>query len=403
MSDQNQSPRNIEDAERMAQKYGITLTPDDYADMQNVMQERQRQLETQLSATDTHRGRMGTFVDQFNRFYPKFLKTLIGIGDVLITGTQTVLIAFGVPALLIMLMIVEQQRVYHGMALFEIVESLAAFSAWVLVLANLVFELLIGWKENQVGYTEPPKTDFSFRTLAKRIRYILGRDTDWQPRQKSPAIRYKAVLRIVTFTILVLALAGSMRSIIQTTNGNWVGAIWQVFTQSTLLQMVTWIGGLLFAVAAVLSAQALSQYVALKVIEVIAIMKSSTEDKPNAMLDAVGMTGAAFMMARIKERQRERRIAATAAANVPAVSGVYQVVSGTLGTGNSTAKTPDASQVGSETPKQLSPKIQEAVSWLERNSETIEGLSVRKLAEQAGVSVATMQRAIEYRRNVNGA
>jgi hypothetical protein len=333
------NPTTIAEAEAIAQKYGITLAPQDYADMQAVMDERQRQLERQFSTVETKRSLSG-LVEAFNRLYPKFLRALLGISDVFITAAQTVLIAFGVPALLVMLMIVEQQRVNHGMSLFEIDAWLAGFGATVLVLANLVFELLIGWKEHQAGYTEPAKTQFSLRLLAQQIAYMTGHKSDWQPRQKSPAQRFKAVLRIITFTILSLALAGSMRSIIQETDGNWAEAIRYVVTRSTLLQMATWLGGLLFAFAAVLSAQALSAYVAGKVIEVIAVMQSRVEDKPSAIMDAVGMTGAAFLVGRIKEAQRNRRMQAamSTAVDMPVAPAMQGSVNLTVDDGSETVK-----------------------------------------------------------------
>lgn len=334
------TPRTIPEAEAIAQKYGIMLTPQDYADMQAVMDERARHLERQLSSAGTTRHGLAALVEQFNRFYPKFLKALIGISDVFITLAQTVLIAFGVPLLLVMLMVVEQQRVYHGMALFEVVEFLAGFGSAVLVLANLVFELLISWKEHQAGYVEPPRTEFSLRLLAQRLAYMTGHKSDWKARQKSPAQRFKTVLRIITFTILALAVAGSMRSIIEQTGGNWLEALTAVLTRSTLLQMVTWLGGLLFAFAAVLSAQALSAYVAGKVIEVIAAMQSSAEDKPRAVMDAIGITGAAFLMARIKEAQRSRRMQAAMsnAVEMPAAPIMQGSVNLTVGNGSENVK-----------------------------------------------------------------
>lgn len=399
MSDYNTNnfPKTIEEVETYAQKMGITLAPKDYADMQAVMSERQKNLELEVIKVESiSRGRLAAFVDQFNRIYPRFLKTLLGIGDVLITGTQTVVIAFGVPILLVMLMIVEQQRVYHGMTLFEAVTPLASFGAWVLVLANIVFELLISWKENRAGYIEPPRTEFSLRILSQRISYMSGRLTDWTPRQKSPALRFKVVLRIVTFTILILALAGSMRSIIEATQGNWLTALRSIIFESSLSQMITWLGGLLFALAAVLSAQALSQYVSQKVIEVVSVMQSTIEDKSEVALKAVGLTGAAFMMARIKERQRERRLATSVSAQrMSPVSGVFPLVSGTVETSETSTET---RQISSLVSRKLSPAVKDAVSWLDRNSETIEDMTVRQIAEMAGMSLSTMQRAITYRR-----
>src|SRR5262249_35089253 len=120
------------DAETYAAKMGYFFTPDEFAQATNLETQHRSELQAQAAAESPKTG-ISAFVEQFNRLYPKFLQTLLGIGDVLITMTQTILIAFGVPALLVMLMIVEQQRVDHGMALFEVTGPLAAFSATVLV------------------------------------------------------------------------------------------------------------------------------------------------------------------------------------------------------------------------------------------------------------------------------
>jgi hypothetical protein len=83
------------------------------------------------------------------------------------------------------------------------------------------------------------------------------------------------------------------------------------------------LGGLLFAFAAVLSAQALSQYVAQKVIEIVAIMNSNVEDKSARIAESTGLTAAMYLYGRLKDAQRSRRMQAafSSAANMPS-SGV---------------------------------------------------------------------------------
>jgi hypothetical protein len=379
----NENPTTIADVEALAAKVGISLTSDDYAQANTLAEQRRQQLEAQLTSEAQKQG-LAALVDQFNRFYPKFLQTLLGIGDVLTTMTQTVLIAFGVPVLLAMVMLVEQQRVHHGMALFEAAGPLASFGATVLVLANLVFELLISWKENQAGYIEPARHEFSFRLLAQRIAYMLGQSTNWQPRPKSPAQRFKMVLRVITFTILVLALAGSMRSVIEQTSGNWADAIRYVLTESTLLQAVTWLGGLLFAVAAVLAAQALSQYVAQKVIEIVAIMQSTADDKPEQIANAAGLTAAMYLYSRLKDTQKTRRLAASAsAADLPEanLSGTIRVPSFVTGTSDSTSNwdksDSDSGYRNGQKPTKTT-KIDQAVALL-KEDKTLRKLTVRDL------------------------
>jgi hypothetical protein len=325
-----ENPQTIADVEALAAKYGITFSPDDYAQAHERAEQRRSQMEHSIATGDSVKTGAAALVEKFNRFYPKFLQALLGIGDVLITATQTVLIAFGVPVVLVMLLIVEQQRVYYGERLFEVHDGLATFGAWVLVVLNLLFELVISWEEHRRGWTEPQKHEFSFRILSSRIAYMFGRSTDWQPRAKSPALRFKVALRIVTVTILALALGGSMQAVIEGVGGaNWLDALGQILTRSTLIQMVTWVGGSFFTAAAVFSAQALSQYVARKVIEIVAIMQSNVDDKPRMVADAAGLTAAMFLYGRLKESQRARRLSAAIAQDMPgspaAVSGTVSV------------------------------------------------------------------------------
>lgn len=377
--------KTIADAEALAAKYGITLTPQDYSDMEDVLAERRRQLESQADG-----GQRARFVDKFNKWYPKILQALLGIGDVLITMTHTILIAFGLPAVLLMLMIVEQQRVGNGMALFEIHPALATFGAVVLVLCNLLFELLINWNEHRHNYTEPPHLERSLRLFGQRLAYITGRSNNWQPRPKSPAHRERVVLRIITFTILALALAGSMDTVIQSVGGNWLDALAAIFTRSTLLQMITWLGGLLFAVAAVISAQTLSRYVAQKVVEVVAIMNGSATNKPELVADALGVTGANFLMARISEKRTARRLSAASAADMPmaALSGVVHI--------GSVGSEPQTTQASTEELAAPGPKVQQALDWIHLNPD-LAYLSHNEAAKRAGVSKATMTRARNWR------
>lgn len=370
----NESVKTIADVEVLAAKYGITLTADDYEAAYTLMEQRQRQLEAQY----TEAPKRAPWVERWNKWYPKFLRALHGIGDTSIMLAQTVLVGPGVLLLLIILLIVEQQRVYHGVALFEVYSVLAGFGASALVILNLSLELLIGWIEHRENWKEPPKHEFSLRIFARRVAYMIGRNTGWQPRPKSPAIRFRVVLRIVTITILTLALAGSMRSVIERTSGNWLEALRLIVTESSLLDLAIWLGGLLFAVTIVLSAQALSQYAARKAIEIGAILASGIDDKPRAILESVGMTGAAALLARLKDHQRQRRVAVSAA-DMSHESVIY---------------------VPETYVTRLTPAIARCVEWLKANPDN--GLTVREMARQVGVSATTMHRARRYFEATNG-
>lgn len=221
------------------------------------------------------------FVARFNATYPKFLKFLHGLGDLVLTFSQTFIVSLGVPVVLVLLMIVEQQRVYHGIALFEVDPALSAFGAWAIVILNLTLEFTIEHIEHKAGYRPDPVTRRSLRLWARSLSYFIGSHGGsgagkaWQPLPLSPAQRYRSLLRLVTATILLLALAGSMRDVIARANGAWYVALRDIVVGSSLSLMITWLGGLLFAAAAVLSAQGLSRYVAIRCVEILAAMDQS--------------------------------------------------------------------------------------------------------------------------------
>ncbi len=248
----NQAITSLSDAENYAATHGIRLTATDRDSIAKAQLAEQKRLQMirEQGRTDTNQ-----WVDTFNRVYPRFLEALIGAGEVILTLTQTLIIAFGVPTVLVLLLIVEQQRVVHGITLFETDASLASFAATALVLLNLTLEFTIEYIENRAGFSAETSTKFSLRTWLQQAAYWLGIGRNWNPRTNSPAQRYKQLLRLVTFSILALALAGSMRSVIEQAEGTWLQALGNVMTQSSLAQMMTWLGGLLFAAAAVLAAQ----------------------------------------------------------------------------------------------------------------------------------------------------
>lgn len=291
----------IQEVEQFAAAQGVTLTPADKAKIAALQKaERERLIEANPD-------RKLTRADKWNRFYPSVLKTIITVGETLLTLAQTVIVSLGIPLVLVLLLIVEQQRVLHGIALFEADHALAHFAATALVLLNLVLEFQTHYIEDKANYHEGQASAWSFRIWLQNAAYTLGLGKAWTPRPLSPANRYKRLLRLVTFTILALALAGSMKSVIEVTDGTWYQAIYAIVTESNLLLMLTWSGGLLFAAAAVLSAQGLSRYVAIRCVEIIAHMQAekSTDDPYAAEIEQAGATAAlAFINAKLEKKPK---------------------------------------------------------------------------------------------------
>ena len=305
-----ESMLTIEQAKEYAAQHGIVLSAAEMQKVTDAQIAESKRLDA-LRADDTviQKGWIARMVDGFNRAYPAFLAALIRIGDVLLTTSQTLIVAFGVPLVLVLLLIVEHQRVLHGIELFEVDAGLASFAAAALVITNLVLEFTIHYVEQQHKYEQERSVKWSLHRWLERVRYTLGLGKEWQAQEHSPAHRYRKLLSLVTFSILALALAGSMRSVIEQQSGSWYRAMGAIITDSTLTEIMTWAGGLLFAGAAVLSAQGLSRYVAMRCAEIIQEMKSATPTNLNASeIEAAGAT-AIMAIVNTKLEQKQQRSA----------------------------------------------------------------------------------------------
>jgi hypothetical protein len=213
-----------------------------------------------------------------------FLRGQQHVAEAITTAAQTFLVSFGVPLVLMLLLVVEHSRVMHGIQLFEQDYTLAWLAALSLVLVNLTLEFLVHYIEHRENYVRPHKSEWSLRLIGRSLSYKLGISKQWQPRPLSPADRYSRLLRLVTFTILSLALAGSMKSAIDKQPGQWHIALRLILTESNLSDMSTWTGGLLFALAAVAGAQNLTAYLAVRAAEIIEAM-----DTPQIVITPVHM------------------------------------------------------------------------------------------------------------------
>ncbi len=291
---------SLQDAERFAAEHGYTLSPADRA----AIADRQRAELARLRSLQPETAR--SFTQRFNVWYPGFLQSLAGIGEVLLTFTQTVIIAFGVPVGLLVLLVVEHQRVVHGIALFEVDQALASFAAFALVFLNVVLEFQVHYIEHRAGYVPDRDRRWSLRLAAQNWSYRLGLGENWTEQELSPAQRYRRLLRLVTFSILALALAGSMKTVIEATPGTWYEALRAIIAESSLSQMMIWAGGLLFAAAAVLGAQVLSRYVAIRCTEILANMQAvnaTPEQQYSTDLDRVA---ADYILAKVTAAQARK-------------------------------------------------------------------------------------------------
>lgn len=296
------SIQTIEQAEQYAAQHGLVLSPTDRAKIASIQAAERTRLEQINPARKT-------WADRFNEFYPRLLRSVIGTGETILTFSQTIITALGVPVVLVLLLIVEHHRVVEGILLFDPSPAFAGFAAAALVLLNLVLEFQVHYLEHQAGYSEARAQRWSLRIWSRNLAYRLGMGREWREQELSPATRYKRLLRLVTFTILALALVGSMRTIIAETEGAWYTAIVTIASESSLLLMLTWVGGLLFAAAAVLSAQGLSRYVAIRCVEILAQMEAAQQSAVDPHAADVESAGARAAVAIVQEKiaKREER------------------------------------------------------------------------------------------------
>ena len=293
---------NLQDVEQFAAQKGIRFTKADYKNIRKAQDEARQNYETEREAGNT-------WADRFMSWYPKLLEAIANAGNILITFSQAVIVNIGVPLVLILLLIVEQQRVFHGIELFEASHELAAFAATSLVILNLVLEVIAHHVEYAKGYEAERGKRWSLRIAYRNFLYRIGWGDDWKEQQLSPAQWAHNLLRIVTFTILALALAGSMRMVIEQTTGAWYSALWAILTQSSLLDMMTWLGGLLFAAAAVLSAQGLSRYVAIRTVEIRASMViNNNDDLQEATDQAAAISAYAILVGKLEKQSTKHEV-----------------------------------------------------------------------------------------------
>lgn len=312
MSDFDYSQISLEEARAYAMEHGISLNKTERESLnenRTIIRDDWQSYHEQLHL---HREQAKSFatrwIEAFNRNYPKFLDFLLRAGDVVMTLMQTVIVALGNPLILLFLLGVEHERVRHGIALFESTSNLATFGAWAIVLLNLTLEFTIHYVEAQAGYKHDTQKRFSFKLLKSDLQYLLG-SGDWHVRELSPAQPYRKLSRLVTTTILILALAGSMReAIAQKGSLVWYESLWSIAADSSLLEMSTWLSGLIFAFAAVVGVQKTASYIAVKCAEIVEVQRNyepafTIPPIPQDELDRLEIE----MLVTKVNRQREKR------------------------------------------------------------------------------------------------
>ena len=294
---------SIEEFRQWAAENGIKFTEKELDAAATAMQNEAKRL-AEIGYKSKREDRLSRFWDAFLSYYPSLLEGINNFGNVIITGLKQIIISVGVPVAFLLLTYVEQQRVYHGIQLFESDNVSAAFAAWSLVILNVVLEVVSHYIEHKAGWLNKQRQRWSLRIAVQDLRYRAGFG-EWSAIEQSPAYRFNSLLRLVTFTILALATAGSMRVVIESQQGRWYDSLYTILIASSLSEMSVWMGGLLFAVAAVLSAQALARYVAENAVETYEKMKIDALTASggfDAEMQRAGITALTAIMAKKQGR-----------------------------------------------------------------------------------------------------
>jgi len=237
--------------------------------------------------------RIGSLIAAFPEYYPKLLDGVIGFGDVLQALAQTLIIALGLPLILILMLIVEHHGIYDGLLWFLADENMASLGALAFVLFNLGIEFQIAYIEDAAKYKRPESYVWSAALAITDFRYRIGASKKvkkgtaiekWQPRKHSPAHRFHGLRGWVTVAIFVLALSGRMHDAIlkvsvinpddpQSTAIPLAQGISNLLTQSSLADAVAWGAGTLFTMVALVGVQGLTYYIAVRVIDIREDMK----------------------------------------------------------------------------------------------------------------------------------
>lgn len=232
------------------------------------------------------------FFDRLQVLYPKFLGFIASISYIIYTIVRTILTTVTIPVILVLISVVELVRIHYGILLFEVDITLAWLAAGSLILFNLVLDFTIHHIEyNDVEWEEEPEKEASIKLYAKRIWYFLGvnpsKEEDWRELIKSPAHRFKKMQSLLTFTILVLAIGGSMQGVFtqistKIIDGKEVILSWHEalvgLKDAPFMDVIEVISGAIFSYALVMGVQVLTRYIAIQATEAESNMQQRSSE-----------------------------------------------------------------------------------------------------------------------------
>lgn len=296
----------LADAERLAALNGVKLTARDRAAIESAQtHEIKRQKAEHLTLADAEqapaRGGFLGLVDGLNLAAPALTEGIENLGGLVVQLAHSFVATWLASAALGIALIVETQRIFYGITLFEVHQGAALLLAILIVSANALMKVLTMRIEHESGYHQRAKNDPSLGVWWGEIVYFLGMGKGWKARPKSPAYTYRRVQTLTTVVILTLAVSGSMGGVIAVYDGTaWYQAITGILTGSDLSTLLTMIGGVGSALLAVVVSQSLTVYLVGKAADYLAYQRGLGAGADFAIdQDGVDRAGANVILAKL--------------------------------------------------------------------------------------------------------
>lgn len=181
-------------------------------------------------------------------WFQAFERFIIATGNTLVEALMLVLSYVMPPIAILGLTYAEIQRVALGVALFD---SPRAMMLAVVMVASFVTLTVIraGMVARQSDHARPV---WSLRLWLSGVAYTLGVGR-WKQRNRTDVQKLDTVIGRLGLLIVVLGTAGSMQSKLAVMPGTWWRGLIAIFTESTLIDFLAFMGGFLLT-AALLSA-----------------------------------------------------------------------------------------------------------------------------------------------------
>lgn len=307
----NPSLDTFDELRTYAASQGYTLTDEDRLELSRI--------ENQITEQQNHqikqqKNLIVQFMDGLIQWFPTVIMGIQSISRIagsIVTNLFTAIISvFG----LIALAALETYRVALGVELFHQGSQAASLlTAGILVACNIFVGFTIYQKEQEENLNHQKQAQASLRIWWQRLRYFIGWESNWQRQYKSSASGVKRFRAVVTFSLLILALTGSMKGIIEDTSGAWYEALYKIATESTLLQMSEWLNGLLTAIVAVMGTHVLTEFSFNQ--NQKALKEATKEANTSPLQKEIDREKSAYLMSKIVEfnRKREEKAAQAAA------------------------------------------------------------------------------------------